>query len=253
MSSSQRWLAALPVYNEGDYVDPILDEVLQYADHVLVVDDGSTDGTADVLARRKDVRVVRHEQNRGYGAALMTAFDYTLEHGFDGLVTLDCDGQHQPKRIPRFIEAASQADIVSGSRYLEQFEGDDAPPAERMFINRRITAELNDRLGFQLTDAFCGFKAYRADALRKLRVTDEGYAMPLQLWIQAAASGLEVIEIPVPLIYLDLERSFGGSLDHAETRLRYYHEVLDTAIEQAAQWGVVFPQRAESMQIGQAG
>ncbi|MEM0925968.1 MAG: glycosyltransferase family 2 protein, partial [Planctomycetota bacterium] len=209
----EKWLAALPVYNEAQYVTDILDEVVRYADDVLVVDDGSTDGTADLLAGRNDIRVVRHERNRGYGAGLVSAFQYTINNGFDGLVTLDCDGQHQPKRIPEFIASAVDADLVSGSRYLRTYEGDDAPPEERYAINRRITNELNQRLGFDLTDAFCGFKAYRTEALKCFEITDFGYAMPLQLWVQAAAAGLRVVEIPVPLIYLDLERSFGGALD----------------------------------------
>jgi glycosyltransferase involved in cell wall biosynthesis len=233
MSGKERWLAALPVFNEAAYVDPILDEVRRYAQDVLVVDDGSSDGTAERLDRRSDIQVVRHAENQGYGAALRSAFEYALAEGFSGIVTLDCDGQHQPKRIPRFVEAARSADIVSGSRYLKQYAGDDAPPADRLFINRRITSELNRRLGLNLTDAFCGFKAYRAEAIKQLTITDSGYAMPLQLWVQAAAAGLRIIEIPVPLIYLDLNRSFGGSLDHAETRLSYYNRVLDEAMRQA--------------------
>lgn len=237
----QRWLAALPVYNEVGYVDEVLTEVRRYAADVLVVDDGSTDGTSELLLQRDDIDVLRHETNRGYGAALQTAFGYATEEGYEGLVTLDCDGQHQPCRIPRFIEAAAAADIVSGSRYLKKYEGDDVPPPERQFINRRITGELNRKLGFELTDAFCGFKAYRTAALERMRITDDGYAMPLQLWVEAAAAGLRVIEIPVPLIYLDLERSFGGSLDHAETRLRYYNRVLDDAMADVRRRGLVLP------------
>lgn len=233
MSKRERWLAAIPVYNEVAYVDTILDEVGRYAGDVLVVDDGSDDGTAEVLARRRDVTVIRHAENRGYGAALQTAFEHAIREDFDGIVTLDCDGQHQPKRIPRFIEAASAADIVSGSRYLKRYEGDDTPPPERLFINRRITGELNRQLGLKLTDAFCGFKAYRTEAIRQMRITDSGYAMPLQLWVEAAAAGLRVIEIPVPRIYLDATRSFGGSLDQAEARLRHYNRVLDGAIAAA--------------------
>ncbi len=110
-----------------------------------------------------------------------------------------------------------------------------------MFINRRLTAELNQRLGYNLTDAFCGFKAYRTSALQQLSITDLGYAMPLQLWVQAAAANLNVIEIPVPLIYLDLNRSFGGSLDHAETRLAYYNRVLDEAIAEQLAAGKTLP------------
>lgn len=230
------WLTALPVYNEVGYVDDVLDQVLRYSDRILVVDDGSTDGTAEKLDDRQAalpgrIDVIHHPQNRGYGAGLQSAFAYTLEHGYAGIVTLDCDGQHQPHRIPSFVVAAESADIVSGSRYLEKFEGDDEPPAERMGINRRITADINEKLGFELTDAFCGFKAYRAEALRVMTITDNGYAMPLELWVQAAAAKLRVIELPVPLIYLDLERSFGGSLDQAEIRLKYYNEVLEAAME----------------------
>jgi glycosyltransferase involved in cell wall biosynthesis len=240
----ERWLAALPVYNEVGYVNEILDQVVQYADHVLVVDDGSSDGTGRLLDRRSDITVIRHGQNRGYGAALKSAFDFTLQNNFSGIVTLDCDGQHQPQRIPSFVETAKGFDVVSGSRYLQRFEGDDAPPSERLFINRAITAELNQRLGFQLTDAFCGFKAYRREALEQFRITDPGYAMPLQLWVQSAAAGLRVTELPVPLIYLDLERSFGGSLDHSETRLKYYRQVIDDSIAALGIAGDKYPPRA---------
>jgi dolichol-phosphate mannosyltransferase len=238
MNPTERWLAALPVYNEAKYVGGILDEVVRHATDVLVVDDGSTDGTAELLARRSDVQVIAHRRNRGYGSALRTAMDHAIAEGYDGLVTLDCDGQHQPCRIPSFIQAAADVDIVSGSRYLKYFPGDDAPPEERLAINRRITNELNRRLGYSLTDAFCGFKAYRTSALKQMCITDPGYAMPLQLWVEAAAAGLRVIEIPVPLIYLDLARSFGGSLDQAETRLRYYLQVLDDAMAAVSQRSV---------------
>ena len=156
--------------------------------------------------------------------------DYTLEHDYDLLVTIDCDGQHSPKRIPLFVEAAEGADIVSGSRYLEKFEGDSRPPEARRRINQQITAELNRRLGLNLTDTFCGFKAYRSSALQRLDITEPGYAMPLELWVQVARAKLKIVELAVPLIYLEEERSFGGSLDDAQTRLQYYHEVIDRSL-----------------------
>ena len=228
---SSRCLVALPVYNEARHVARVLDEVRRYSREILVVDDGSTDGTADLLAGRKDVRIATHVENRGYGAALLTAFAYAQDHGFDLLVTIDCDGQHEPQRIPDFFAACTpDVDIVSGSRYLEAFSGDNAPPPERRRINEQVTAELNRRLGLSLTDAFCGFKCYRVDALRKLNISEPGYAMPLEVWVQAAAAGLKIIELPVPLIYLDEKRSFGGVLDDGQTRLEYYHLTLDRAI-----------------------
>jgi dolichol-phosphate mannosyltransferase len=109
-----------------------------------------------------------------------------------------------------------------------------------LWVNQRVTAELNRRLGYNLTDAFCGFKAYRVDALHHLKIDEAGYAMPLQLWVQAAAARLKVIELPVPLIYLDEKRSFGGVLDDATTRMEYYHLVIDRSIEAAQAAGAVF-------------
>lgn len=242
---SDKWLCALPVYNEVDFVDDVLNQVTQFAPHVLVVDDGSDDGTDQRLAERSDVTVIRHRVNQGYGAALVTAFDHAIENQYDVVVTIDCDGQHQPIRIPDFVEAANNADIVSGSRYLTMFDDDDVPPEERMLINRKITQQLNRRLGLKLTDAFCGFKAYRTEALRKLRITDPGYAMPLQLWVEAALADLSIVEVAVPRIYLDLSRSFGGSLDEAETRLAYYNRVLEDAITTACREGRKLPRRRE--------
>jgi dolichol-phosphate mannosyltransferase len=227
-----RALTILPVYNEAQHVEAVLDEVRRFVNDVLVVDDGSTDGTADLLARRDDILLVRHNTNRGYGAALTTGFAYGVEHGFDALVTIDCDGQHQPQLIPEFLDRlqATNAAIVSGSRYLKVFSGDTPPPEQRRAINRVITMELNERLGLSLTDAFCGFKAYRTSALKDLNLTVTGYAMPLELWVQAVRAGLLIVEHAVPLIYLDEDRSFGGQLDDSDTRLCYYRAVIEDAM-----------------------
>jgi glycosyltransferase involved in cell wall biosynthesis len=232
---SRRVLTALPVYNEARHVDPVLDQVVRFSQDVLVVNDGSSDGTAEVLQRRSDVRAMHHPINQGYGGALRTAFQYALEQQYDVLVTIDCDGQHEPRLIPELARAVDEHpggpwDIVSGSRYLQQFPGDSRPPADRRRINLEITDWLNRRFRLGLTDAFCGFKAYRVPALARLNVTELGYAMPLQVWIQAVRQGLSIVEFPVPLVYLDEERSFGGSLDDAGRRLTHYYQVLHREI-----------------------
>lgn len=228
---SSRFLTALPIFNEVKSVCSVLDEVVNYSDDILVVDDGSTDGTLERLKSRNDIALVEHEANRGYGGALITAFEYAMAHDYDVIVTIDCDGQHEPQLIRRLVAeiASSKVDIVSGSRYLKTFGENSSAPADRRSINRKITTLLNEKLGYELTDAFCGFKAYQIDSLRKIQLTETGYAMPLELWVQAWCQGLTVKEVAVPLIYLDEERSFGDNLDDPSIRLNYYHKILEKA------------------------
>jgi len=228
-----RVLTAIPVYNEESHLEPVLTEVLRHADDVLVVDDGSTDRTPERLRSFPGVQVIRHPTNRGYGAGLKSAFRRAVEGGYDGLVTLDCDGQHEPSMIPEVAARLADADIVSGSRYLKVFDPSQTPPEERRRINVEVTRWLNECLGLNLTDAFCGFKAYRASALAQLDPTDEGYAMPLQVWVQAVEHGLTIVEVPVPLIYLDEARAFGGALDQAEYRLNHYRRVFQEALRRS--------------------
>jgi dolichol-phosphate mannosyltransferase len=225
-----RALTAIPVYNEAANLSGVLAGALSYSKEVLVVDDGSTDGTSQLLATRDDVQLIAHERNLGYGAALRSAFEYAIRGGYDVLVTIDCDGQHQPQLIPKFVEMSHSADIVSGSRYLRRFTGDSEPPEIRKHINMILTEEINRRLGLNITDAFCGFKAYRTSALAKMAITETGYAMPLELWAQAYKLGLKIVEAAVPMIYLDDKRSFGGALDQADVRLAVYRSVLEKSL-----------------------
>jgi dolichol-phosphate mannosyltransferase len=224
-----RVLTAIPVYNEAKHVTHVLAEVRRYSPHILVVNDGSTDGTASLLDREHGIFRVDHATNGGYGAALISAFAFTLNHGFDVLVTMDCDGQHQPERIPVLLEAIHDCDIVSASRYLRDFRQDTPAPTDRRFINASITSALNAQYGLNLTDAFCGFKAYRRSALEKLNITERGWGMPLQLWVQAARQELRVKEIGVPRLYLDPNRAFGGVMNDPEQRLAYYRAVMAAA------------------------
>jgi dolichol-phosphate mannosyltransferase len=233
-----RTLVAIPVYNEQKYVLRVLELVLQHAPpprQVLVIDDGSTDATPTLLAQFP-VEVIRHSRNRGYGRSMQDAFRWAAVDNFDWVITMDCDEQHEPAAIPRFVEAIERddLDVVSGSRYMVSDPDADSPPPDRRVINGQITRELDERLGLKLTDSFCGFKAYRVAAIKRLGLDVDGYAFPMQFWVQAIAEGLRIGEIPVKLIYNDLNRSFGGPLDDAQNRLNHYRCILHRELRRCA-------------------
>ena len=234
-----RVLIAIPIYNEENHVQSVIERVREYADHILVLDDGSTDRSADILNDLREsnsLDIIRHEANVGYGRSIREAYQRAHRDGYDWVITMDCDDQHEPERLPDFFEAIKRddLDIVSGSRYLNAGQGCDAdlPPADRRAINATITQEINDRLGLKLTDGFCGFKAHRVSAMAKLNLTDNGYAFPMQLWVEAIANNLRIGEVPVELIYNDLHRTFGGGLDDPKTRLTHYRCVMYRAMDQ---------------------
>jgi len=226
------FLIAIPVYNEEQHVNLVISEITCCVRDILVVDDGSIDRTPRLLRILQDhipgLRVLRHPTNLGYGKSLVDAFNYAVRNRFEYLITLDCDEQHEPADILEFVLAVGPADIVSGSRYHPESRCEGLPPPEdRRRIGREIVARINQITGFGLTDAFCGFKAYRVQALQKLFLTEPSYGVSVQLWVQAWKAGLEVVEKPIALKYLDSQRTFGGELDDAATRRKYYHAIID--------------------------
>jgi glycosyltransferase involved in cell wall biosynthesis len=236
VTNNAKTLVLIPVYNEEAHLAGLLHRLRQvYSGDVLCVDDGSVDRSVEVLGQLKDLRtrVIHQPFNRGYGATLIRGFSEAHVGGYDFLVTMDSDGQHRPDWIPRFFEAVRDWDVVSGSRYLVDSAENAEAPTDRRRINTVVTEVINSFTGFGLTDAFCGFKAYRVAALAKLSLQESGYSMPLQFWIQAKVFGLRVTELPVSRIYDDPNRSFGADLDIPEKRLAYY---LETITKEKERW-----------------
>ena len=246
-----RLLITIPVFNERRYVEQVLDRVRQFHDQILFIDDGSTDGTAQILEKiarqgenggresARHVHLLRHSTNRGYGQSIIDAFDFAHRHKYDWVITMDCDEQHEPEMIPKFISEirTDRWDIISGSRYLQNLPGDDLPPGDRRAINAAITSLMNGLFKLGITDAFCGFKAHRVAAMIPLGLDQTGYAFPLQLWPRVAQADLRITEIPVRLIYNDPNRHFGGALDDAGNRLRHYLDVLHSELHRGESAG----------------
>ena len=229
-------LIAIPVFNEAD-LSNVIHGVRKFATDILVVDDGSTDNLRENLTGLKRVHLIIHPRNLGYGKTIIDSFMYAIKNDYDYLITIDSDGQHDPEEIPLFLKEIPfyDCDILSGTRYFFQTMVGNGVPRERYLINKEITGILNRITRFNLTDAFCGFKAYKVDKLKTLQLTECGYGMPLQLWIQAWKRGLQVREIPVKLIYKDLTRRFKGVLEDPDTRLRYYKKIIEEGLADTEQ------------------
>ena len=227
--SSIKILTAIPVFNEDQYVSQLVWAVKQFTDEILVINDGSTDGSQTWISNCSFIRKINHSDNQGYGQSIIDAIDYAQKNEFNWLITIDCDYQHEPKYISKFYDKIKKGncDIISGSRYLvPENKGTLSVPTDRITINKKITSLLNCWFDLNITDAFCGFKAYRVDSLTNLNLTEKGYAMPLQFWIQSAKEKLKIAEIEVPLIYHDAERNFAGELENPEYRMNYYMQTI---------------------------
>ena len=230
----EKFLVFIPAFNVETSIEEVIHQIHQgqWGVDILVINDGSEDNTARLLDRRDDITVLHNQKNQGYGAALIEGFNFAINNNYHYLVTLDGDKQHQPQEIARFIKDNREGgyDILSGSRYLEVSDNElSEAPSERMKVNKRITRHINRITGYKLTDTFCGFKLYRVEALKKLHLTEKGYGMPLQLWVEAWKNGLSVKEVPVKLIYFDRERRHVHQ--KVFRRYRYYLEIIKNEME----------------------
>jgi phosphohistidine swiveling domain-containing protein len=201
----------VPVFNEEQTVKGVLEQIQEYTSgDILVVNDGSTDDSLVRIAESNVAYVISHERNMGYGAALISGFSFAIEHDYDVVVTLDSDGQHEARYIPKLVNAIDDADMVVGSRYLLDSQQKSQPSRDRKHALQELNEMVCKYTNYEITDCGSGFRAYRVSSLRKLRLTEKGYGFPFQLWIQASKAGFRVKEVPISLIYLDYKRGAHG-------------------------------------------
>jgi glycosyltransferase involved in cell wall biosynthesis len=170
---------------------------MPHVQQVVVVDDGSTDYTS-LIAEKMGAVVLRHERNEGKGSALRTGMGYAKQHGFDVVVTIDADGQHNPMEIPSVVEPVIKdaADVVIGVRSKEG-----AMPRDRVMGNRVLDEATSRKAGVKLEDTQSGFRAYSSRALASLDFREKGMAVESQTLIDAAHAGLKIVSVPVSTTY----------------------------------------------------
>lgn len=201
------WCVIIPTYNNSRTVRRVVADVLTVAPHVIVVDDGSTDGTAKILTQL-DVKVVSHSRNRGKGAALVTGFRQALAEGYDYAVTIDSDGQHFAADIPRLVEAMREhpESLIVGCRNLDH----DGMPAGNTFANRFSNFWFKVQTGISLADTQTGLRMYPLHRLPCLRLLTSRYEAELALLVMMAWRGVEITQVAVSVSY-DPE---GGRVSH---------------------------------------
>jgi glycosyltransferase involved in cell wall biosynthesis len=193
-----KYIIIIPSYNEEKAIESVVKESLNYSD-VLVIDDGSSDLTSE-LAKNAGAQIIKHEENRGKGAAIKTGLKYAIDNGYNAMVLLDGDGQHDPRFIPSLINEIKYAHMVICSRFMQG-------PPQGMAIQRKLSNHLTTSIlrfitGYPITDSQCGFRIISEHAaLFFLDLPQNGYEYESEILYQSSLNNFQVKEMPIPSSY----------------------------------------------------
>lgn len=206
-------LVGIPAYNEEVSIGSVVLLAKTITDHVLVIDDGSTDATADI-AREAGATVICHEENQGKGAAVQTIFTRFQKQRYDAVVLLDGDGQHLPGQIRSIAEPVlnGKCDIVIGSRYIQQDRTE--TPLYRRFGQKVLDYATAGSSGAVVSDSQSGFRAFSPSAIDQLSITTNGYGVESQIISEATNKDLNISEVPINVRYDDVDGQTYNPLSH---------------------------------------
>ena len=191
----------IPAYNEEKNIASIITKLKNITDSIIVCDDGSSDMTSEI-SKNLGAVVISHKKNMGYGAAIRTIFQKSIELDSDILVTFDADGQHRIDDVSKILQPLenNEADIVIGSRFLDN---ESKVPNYRKIGIKVITQVTNASLKKKLTDSQSGFRAYNKQALTQISPSEMGMGISTEILIKASNKGLRIAEIPITILYHD--------------------------------------------------
>ena len=203
-------VAIIPAYNEEKALADVIGKTLEHVDEVIVVDDGSSDKTSEV-AIEAGARVIKHSVNLGKGEALKSGFKAIGDDSI--IITIDGDGQHNPSEIPDLVRPIIEdgADLVNGSRYMNGPE--ENTPAYRRVGQKVLDIATNISAGTKVTDSQSGFRAFSPKSRNVFRFKDTGFGIESEMLVDAAESGLKIVEIPITVRY-DLDGSTKDPITH---------------------------------------
>lgn len=200
-----RCLAIIPTYNEKENIADLLERIAALAAgfDILVIDDGSPDGTGDVVAALSElnpsVKLLRRPAKAGLASAYITGFGYAIEKGYAAVFTMDADFSHNPDYLPKLLDALSSSDYVIGSRYVAG-GGTKGWPLRRKIISRFGNIYARAVTGLRVRDLTSGFACIKTDVLRSVGISDiktEGYGFLIEMKYRSSRSGFKVSEYPI--------------------------------------------------------
>ena len=205
----ERGLVIIPTYNERDNIARLIDQVLARDDrlHILVVDDGSPDGTGAIVdaikATNPRVEVIHRERKLGLGTAYIAGFKWALARDYAFVFEMDADFSHDPAHLPQFLEALAEADLVLGSRYRNGRVTVVNWPVGRLLLSFAANVYARVITGLQLFDSTGGFKCFRREVLQTVdldAVKSSGYAFQIEMNFRAWKKGFRIVEIPIVFV-----------------------------------------------------
>jgi glycosyltransferase involved in cell wall biosynthesis len=193
--------AVIPAYNEEKHIGDVVRRARQQLDHVLVVDDGSQDKTAD-KAHAAGAQLIVHEQNRGKGETIKTGLRHWLERDVDLVIILDADGQHRPEEIDRFTAAAMSPEepkLILGNRMNDV----SSMPRVRRFVNRWMSQRISVVCGQEIPDTQCGFRMLHRQLIPELLGGAARFDYETEMLIVASRKGFRIASVPISTVYSD--------------------------------------------------
>lgn len=194
----------IPTFNNAGTIATVVKNVLAYTDQVIVVNDGSTDHTLELLAPFSEIKVVTYAVNQGKGYALRRGFEEAVASGYEYAITIDSDGQHYADDLPRFLEKLETHPraIIIGARNMDQA----SVPGKSSFGNKFSSFWFHVETGIRRNDTQSGYRLYPVKALQHLRFFTKKYEFEIEVIVRAAWSGVDVIEVPVKVFYPEKEK-----------------------------------------------
>jgi len=217
-------IACIPAYNEEKIIGEIVKKTLHYVDEVVVCDDGSTDNTSSE-SKSAGAKLIRHDKNKGKGAATQSLFEYARKSNADVIVTIDGDGQFLPEEIPKLLKPVieNRSDVVIGYR----FDGTDMP-SYRKVGNKVLDKMTNLASELPFRDTQSGFRAYSKKAIELIKFKNEGFGADSEILINASKKGLKITEEKVSVIYNGVEKT------STKNPVSHSGEVINSLLEQIA-------------------